>query len=98
MIEILDPIGFVDQSSAPTSGLARRLKTLDGETMCLFSNGKPNAANFLRAIERELQTKFSIGGRLWIDKYEYGMLTIGAPEWMLDRIAEAGFVIHASGD
>jgi len=98
MIEILDPIGYVDRSTGFFKALAPRPGTLDGQTLGILCNGKPNADNLLRAVERHLRNGYRIADVIWMNKYEQGMLTIGAPDWMLDRMSQAGFVIHASGD
>jgi hypothetical protein len=55
---LLDPTGAGDQET--NTSLAPRPTTLDGLTIGLLDNTKPNAVTILKAVGRELQDKYGV--------------------------------------
>lgn len=94
-MRIVDPSGRGAGTHLP---LATRPAGLDNIRVGVFSNGKPNAANLMRAVHHELSARFVLGEAVVVDKGELGLYTTGAPTSILDELSECGVVIHGSGD
>ena len=97
MLEVLDPIGHVEVQAGPVRS-ARPIATLDGKVLGLLCNGKPNAAEMLKAVERQLSQSVDLARVLFVNKYDEGFIPHAAPDWLLDRLTEADLVIHGCGD
>jgi len=95
MVIVVDPTGRGIGMDIP---LATRPTSLRGLRVGVFSNGKPNAANLVRALHREIVDLFDLGQPVVIDKGERGLYTTGAPSSVLDELSACGVVIHGSGD
>lgn len=95
MLRIVDPTG---RGAGTHLALAVRPTSIDKLRIGVFSNGKPNAANLVRAVHRELSERFALGDAVVVDKGELGLYTTGAPRSILDELSECGVVIHGSGD
>jgi hypothetical protein len=55
MVRLVNPLGFPEKSQA---GLADRLRSLDGVTIGLIDNIKPNAGVFLGYIEEMIRADY----------------------------------------
>src|SRR5437588_405841 len=98
MIEVLSPVGWSEGFAVEVEEprLADRPPSLEGLTLGLLCNGKPNAAELLRAIERHLGQYVPLRGSVFVDKNPAGLLASDeAPEWMLERVCAADVLVHA---
>ena len=95
MLTVVDPTGG-DHGALVVP--ATRPITLDGVRVGVFSNGKPNAAALVRAVHRELGSRFRLADATVVDKGERRLYTTGAPSSVLDELSACGVVIHGSGD
>lgn len=67
-IEVLDPTHGAD---AQNFDLAQRLKTLDGATIGVISNGKQGTRPFFDALERELLDGYGVAEVVRVTKTNY---------------------------
>lgn len=96
MIHVIDPQG---RPNLNQQRLAPRLETLKDKRLGLLSNGKPNAANLLRIVERRLASEFNLGEVVFVDKFESSLTAADTmPDWMLEQLSQCDAVLHGSGD
>lgn len=92
-IIILDPTGQAQPASHP---LARGVPSLEGLTLGILDNQKPNAGRVLEAVAARLREKFPLAG---VVKREKRIQSQAAPpELMQDLIKGCHAVIHGVGD
>lgn len=89
---IYDPVGEVRERSFP---LAPRLEELNGKTLGLFDNSKPNFDVFLARVE-ELLTQSYIFPQ--VVRQSKDTVKAAAPHSLLQELAEADLVINGMGD
>jgi hypothetical protein len=92
--EILDPTGATESSSDTT--LAPRLASLDGKTLALLDNGKPNGAALLAEVGRQLRLRHALKDVLMYTKPYFG--TPVEPTQTQRIFEECDFAITAIGD
>ena len=96
-MQVIDPTGIL-----PVAGTAGAAWQLDvrGKTIGFLWNGKPNADNLFRVIERRLTESFGIGGSIWVDKLsDANGPAMPATEAMFDKLSSGAVaVITGSGD
>jgi hypothetical protein len=92
--EILDPTGAGDAASDTT--LAPRIATLDGKTLGLLDNGKPNGAAVLEEVARQLRLRYALKDVLMFAKPYFG--TPVEPTQTQRIFEECDFAITAIGD
>ena len=92
--EILDPTGAGDTASDTT--LAPRMTTLDGKTLGLLDNGKPNGAAVLEEVGRQLRRRYALKDVLMYAKPYFG--TPVEPTQTQRIFEECDFAITAIGD
>jgi hypothetical protein len=92
--EILDPTGAGDAASDTT--LAPRIATLDGKTLGLLDNGKPNGAAVLEEVARQLRQRYDLKGVRMFAKPYFG--TPVEPTQTQRIFEECDFAITAIGD
>jgi hypothetical protein len=91
---ILDPTGQVERGEDRT--LAPRLATLDGATLALLDNGKPNAAVLLEEVGRHLADRFRLQDVKVFTKDYFGT---PVDRTQVERIvATCNFAVTAIGD
>ena len=96
MLRVISPIG---SPVIEGSQLAGRLTTLEGATIGLLANGKPNAANLLRVVERALAKRHRIAGAVFHDKHSLGLNANNTvPDWVVGEFMKCDLVLHSSGD
>jgi hypothetical protein len=96
-MQVIDPRGVMPM---PTPSGDRWQLDVRGKTIGILWNGKPNADNLLRVIERRLRSSFGIADTIWVDKLADGHgPALPATEAMFDKLsAGAVAVLAASGD
>jgi hypothetical protein len=96
-MQVIDPTGIVP--APQTAGSAWQLD-VRGKTIGFLWNGKPNADNLFRVIERRLTESFGIAGTIWVDKLtEAHGPAMPATESMFDKLSSGAVaVITGSGD
>lgn len=92
--EILDPTGASDAASDTT--LAPRPSTLEGKTLGLLDNGKPNGAAVLEEVGRQLRQRYALKEVLMYTKPYFG--TPVEPTQTQKIFEECDFAITAIGD
>ncbi|GAA0903294.1 hypothetical protein [Pseudonocardia zijingensis] len=91
---ILDPTGEVEGSE--DRALAPRLATLDGATLGLLDNGKPNAALLLEEVGRQLSERFRLKD---VKVFTKGYFGTPVERTQVERIvATCNFAVTAVGD
>jgi hypothetical protein len=91
---ILDPTGGVERGE--DRSLAPRLATLDGATVGLLDNGKPNAAALLEEVARQLADRFRLQDVKVFTKDYFGT---PVERTQVERIvATCNFAVTAIGD
>ena len=91
---ILDPTGDAEQSSDST--LAPRLASLDGKTLGLLNNGKPNGSVLLEEIGVYLRRQYRLRDVLTFTKGYFG--TPVERTQVEEIMATCSFAIAAIGD
>ncbi len=91
---ILDPTGNVEQSTDST--LAPRLASLDGKTLGLLNNGKPNGSVLLEEIGAYLREQYRLRDVLMFTKGYFG--TPVERTQVEEIMATCNFAIAAIGD
>ncbi len=90
--ELLDPTGDVEIKPAK---LAARVNNLDGLTLGVLHNGKPNGDVVLERVVEKISQKFKLGGIIRARKPTVGQ---GAPSDMLAKLSKCQIAINALGD
>ncbi len=91
---ILDPRG--GSSVGTTVHLARRTRSLEGATVGLLDNAKPNAARILEHLGEVLQKEHGVANVVMLQKPSFA---VPAEEAMLDELQEScDYVIAGVGD
>jgi len=67
-LEVLDPS---HENDARAFAPAKRLKTLQGATLGIISNGKKGSKPFFDALERELVDRYGVGRVVRLTKSNY---------------------------
>lgn len=91
---ILDPTG--DASLATDITLAPRLTSLEGKTLGLLDNGKPNGAVLLREIGNHLKQEYKLRDVLMFTKSYFG--TPVEQTQTEEILATCDFAVAAIGD
>jgi hypothetical protein len=91
---ILDPTGDTEQSSDST--LAPRFASLDGKTLGLLNNGKPNGSVLLEEIGAYLREHYQLRDVLMFTKGYFG--TPVERTQVEEIMATCSFAIAAIGD
>ena len=91
---ILDPTGAGDLASDST--LAPRLTSLEGTTLALLDNGKPNGSVLLAEIASYLQSEYGVRDVVMFTKSYFG--TPVEPTQMQEILATCNFAVAAIGD
>lgn len=91
---ILDPTGVGDLASDTT--LAPRLASLEGMTLALLDNGKPNGSVLLTEIGSYLKSEYRLRDVLMFTKSYFG--TPLEPTQMQEILATCNFAVAAIGD
>lgn len=94
-LKILDPAGVPPSERFP---YAPRLESLAGARLGVFSNGKPNALEYLQAAEAQLHERFVLGEVVTVDLLSEGLFAHAAPDWMLEQLSRCDAVLHGCGD
>ena len=96
-MEVLDPTGVL-----PTATAAEGAWHLDirGKTVGFLWNGKPNADNLFRVIERRLRERYGVADTIWVDKLEMANgPALPASEEMFGKLTSGAIaVLTGSGD
>ena len=94
MSRLIDPIG--KSAEAPSRLSQRRFSDLDGKTIGLLDNGKPNANRVLDAIAELLQERYQVKEIIRLRKNN---VSAPAPQAIMEELAEkADVVIVGVGD
>jgi hypothetical protein len=91
---ILDPTGSADLAADTT--LAPRPTTLDGATLALLDNGKPNGSVFLDEIGSYLRTRYRLRDVVMFTKPYFG--TPVERTQVEEILATCNFAVVAIGD
>lgn len=91
---ILDPTGAGDLASDTT--LAPRLTSLEGKTLALLDNGKPNGSVLLSEIGSYLKSEYRLRDVLSFTKSYFG--TPVEPAQVEEIFARCDFAVAAIGD
>ena len=96
-MQVIDPTGILPAPLPP--GAAWQLD-VRGKTIGFLWNGKPNADNLFRVIERRLTDSFGIRGTIWVDKLtDANGPAMPATEAMFGKLSSGAVaVIAGSGD
>lgn len=85
----------VETQSIVSKKTATRLHSLEGKVLGIINNGKMNSDVFLRALVKQVRTRYRLQGVIWVDKINAsGPMT---PE-MLERLKGAHAVVAGVGD
>lgn len=91
---VLDPTGGVDRGE--DRALAPRLATLNGATLGLLDNGKPNAALLLEEVGRQLSERFRLQD---VKGFTKGYFGTPVETTQVERIVTTcNFAVTAVGD
>lgn len=96
-MQVIDPTGVLPVAQASGEGWQLDVR---GKTIGVLWNGKPNADNLFRVIERRLQESFGIAGTIWVDKLTdaHGP-ALPATEAMFEKLTSGAVAVLAgSGD
>src|SRR4051794_15426421 len=96
-MQVIDPTGVLP---VPVEAGAQWHQDVRGKTVGVLWNGKPNADNLFRVIERRLKESFGIAGTIWVDKLTdaHGP-ALPATEAMFDKLSSGAVaVLTGSGD
>jgi hypothetical protein len=91
---ILDPTGVGDLASDTT--LAPRVTSLEGTTLALLDNGKPNGSVLLSEIGSYLKAEYGVRDVVMFTKAYFG--TPVEPTQMQEILATCNFAVAAIGD
>ena len=90
-ITVLSPLGI---NRVPAQPMARRIRTLDGVTLGILNNSKPNSLRLQQHVAELLGQKYALAGIVTKQKPS---AAVGAED--IDTFArEVGAVITAIGD
>lgn len=92
MVEILDPTGKVEIQSHQ---MAERPGDLNGKTLGILHNGKPQGDVLLERIVEGLAKRFALAGMVRARKPSVGN---PAPPDIMDKLSRCDVVINAIGD
>jgi hypothetical protein len=96
-MKVVDPTGVV-----PVLAEAEGSWSLDmrGKTLGVLWNGKPNADNLFRVMERRLTEQFGVADTIWVDKLAMARgPALPASEEMFDKLSSGAIaVLSGSGD
>lgn len=93
MIEVLDPTA---QARPPQRALAERPADLEGKTIGLLDNTKPNANIFVRHVGARLLEQYKVGGL--VTKRKSNVSSAAGPAILESLVKECDLVINAFGD
>lgn len=91
-IEVLDPT-FDEEAEIFVA--ATRLRTLEGTTIGIVSNGKKNTGAFFDAVERELRTSYAVANVVRAVKSNY---SAPADDEIMDQAQKWHALISGIGD
>jgi hypothetical protein len=96
-VQIVDPTGVLP---AVVSSEGAWKLDLRGQTLGVLWNGKPNADNLFREIERRLKASYGVADSIWVDKLAMGQGPgMPATEEMFGRLTSGAIaVLTGSGD
>ncbi|MFH1486128.1 MAG: hypothetical protein ABIH46_08660 [Chloroflexota bacterium] len=99
-IEMMDPTGV---PRIPLVPLAPRIVSLDGKTLGLLSNGKPNAMPLLESLAKLLSRRYKIEGVVKLnrgdDVHHYYRRSMGkADEDLVKFVDKSDVVLSGIGD
>lgn len=96
-MKVVDPTGVVPVLAESTGSW-----TLDmhGKTLGVLWNGKPNADNLFRVIERRMRENFGVAETIWVDKLQMARgPALPASEEMFEKLTSGAIaVLSGSGD
>jgi len=90
MSPLIDPIG--KSAEAPSKLSLRKFSGLDGKTIGLLDNGKPNADRVLDAIAELLQERYQVKE---VVRRHKGNVSLPAPATIMEDLIEKSDVIIA---
>jgi hypothetical protein len=96
-MEVISPTGVVPAPETSDEGWQLDVR---GQTIGILWNGKPNADNLFRVIERRLTDEYGIAGTFWVDKYSEAQgPALPATEAMFEKLSSGAVaVLVGSGD
>jgi hypothetical protein len=95
MVKLLSPIGV---SPSAKADVASRVGSLDGKTICIIDNGKPNFDVYVERIEALLRRKHNLAEVIHIKKGHLGSSN-PTPQNQVDDLAKkCHAVISGLGD
>jgi hypothetical protein len=93
VVEVVSPEGQLPDERHPLAG---RLETLEGVTLGLLDNAKPNANHLLHAIAERLQWEYGVARVIEFSKSISGVPA--SPEAVEALAKECAVVLTVSGD
>jgi hypothetical protein len=96
-MQVISPTGVVPVHEASDEGWQLDVR---GKTVGILWNGKPNADNLFRIIERRLIDDYGIAGTVWVDKHaEAQGPALPATEAIFKKLTSGAIaVLVGSGD
>jgi hypothetical protein len=91
-IKVLNPVGNVVTKNAPISA---RIPSINGKTVGILWNSKPNGDILLNAVLELLKSKYKLAGHVWKRKMKFDV----ADQSMINELAAGSdLVIVGQGD
>ncbi len=96
-MQVISPTGVVPAPEASDESWQLDVR---GQTVGILWNGKPNADNLFRIIERRLMNDYGIAGTVWGDKHsEAGGPALPATDAIFEKLSSGAVaVLVGSGD
>ena len=96
-MKVVDPTGVVPALKQMEASWSLDMR---GQTLGFLWNGKPNADNLFRVIERRMREHFGVEDTIWVDKLEMANgPALPASEEMFDKLSSGAIaVLSGSGD
>jgi hypothetical protein len=95
MVKLLSPIGVPPSAKADVTS---RVGSLDGKTICIIDNGKPNFNVYVERLEVLLRLRHNLAEVIHIKKGHLGSSNPTPPTQVDDLVKRCHAVISGLGD